>query len=73
MWNVPLLNELFVCELISQVYGVFVEYLSQLPKDDMTCLTDLIYDDNCQWSHFSLRKILKTRNNLTKLFAENVR
>ena len=70
---VPLWDELFECESISQVYGVFLEYLSQLPKYDMTRLTDLIYDDNCHLSRFAQRKNLKTRNDITKFFAENVR
>ena len=70
---VPLWDELFGSESISQVYGVFVEYLSQLPQKDRQRLTDLIYDDNCHLSRFAQRKNLRTKNEVTKFFAEDVR
>ena len=50
-----------------------IEYLSQLPEEEMKRLTDLIYDDNCHLSRFALNKNAKTTNEITKLFAENVR
>ena len=52
---------------------MFIEYLSQLPEDEMKRLTDLIYDDNCHLARFALRKELVTRNDVTEFFAENVR
>ena len=70
---VPLWDELFGSESTSQVYGVFIEYLSQLPEEERGRLTDLIYDDNCHLARFSLRKNLREKNAITKFFAENVR
>ena len=70
---VPLWDELFGSESTSQVYGVFIEYLSQLPDEERERLKDLIYDDNCHLSRFALRSELKTKNKVTKFFAENVR
>ena len=59
--------------IIFQVYGVFIEYLSQLPENERSRLTDLIYDDNCHLARFAIRKNLRTKNEVTKFFAENVR
>ena len=70
---VPLWDELFECESIAQVYGVFVEYLSQLPVEEREMLTDLIYDDSCHLARFATRKNLKDRNDVTRFFAEKVR
>ena len=70
---VPLWDELFGSESISQVYGVCIEYLSQLPEKEMHRLTDLIYDDNCHLARFALRKNLRNKNDTTRFFAENVR
>ena len=70
---VPLWDELFGSESISQVYGVFIEYLSQLPALEMNRLTDLIYDDNCHLARFALNKSEKCKNDVTDFFAKNVR
>ena len=70
---VPLWDELFGSESTSQVYGVFIEYLSQLPKEESKRLTDLIYDDNCHLARFANRKNLRTKNDITGFFADNVR
>ena len=70
---VPLWDELFGSESTSQVYGVFIEYLSQLPAEERERLKDLIYDDNCHLARFSLRKELKEKNKVTEFFAKNVR
>ena len=56
-----------------QVYGVVIEYLSQLPQKDRERLTDLIYDDNCHLARFAQRKNLRAKNEVTKFFAEKVR
>ena len=55
------------------MYGVFIEYLSQLPENERSRLTDLIYDDNCHLARFAIRKNLRTKNEVTKFFAESVR
>ena len=70
---VPLWDELYGSESISQVYGVFIEYLSQLPEEERNRLTDLIYDDNCHLARFALRKNLRKKNETTEFFAEKVR
>ena len=67
---VPLWDELFGCESISQVYGVFIEFLDQLPKEEREKLTDLIYDDNCHLSRFSSNKARASRNDVTSFFAQ---
>ena len=53
---VPLWDELFGSESISQVYGVFIEYLSELPLEAREKLTDLIYDDNFHLARFGMNK-----------------
>ena len=70
---VPLWDELFGSESTSQFYGVFIEYLSKLPKEESKRLTDLIYDDNCHLARFANRKNLRTKNDITGFFADNVR
>jgi hypothetical protein len=52
---------------------VFIEYLGQLPAEEMKRLTDLIYDDNCHLARFALNKNVKTKNEITNFFAEKVR
>ena len=69
----PLWDELFGSESTSQVYGVFIEYLSQLPVQERERLQDLIYDDNCHLARFALRKELKEKNKVTDFFAKKVR
>jgi hypothetical protein len=66
---VPLWDELFGSESTSQVYGVFIEYLSQLPDEEREKLKDLIYDDNCHMAKFALNNV---KNEVTNFFA-NVR
>ena len=66
---VPLWDELFGSESTSQVYGVFIEYLSQLPEEEREKLKDLIYDDNCHMAKFALNNV---KNEVTNFFA-NVR
>lgn len=70
---VPLWEELFGSESISQVFGVVIEYLSQLPDSERERLTDLIYDDNCHLARYATNKSVKTNNKVTKFFAEKVR
>ena len=50
---VPLWDELFGSESISQVYGVCIEFLETLPEEERKKITDLIYDDNCHLSKFA--------------------
>jgi hypothetical protein len=66
-------DELFGSESTSQVYGVFIEYLSQLPDEERERLKDLIYDDNCHLARYATNTYVKTNNKVKKFFAENVR
>jgi hypothetical protein len=52
------------------VYGVFIEYLSQLPEEARDKLRHLIYDDNCHLARFALRKSLVNMNDTTSMFAK---
>ena len=50
---------------ISQVYGVIIEYLDQLPEEERKCLKDLIYDDNCHMAKFASKNAKVNPNELT--------
>ena len=60
-------------ESISQVYGVIIEYLDQLPEKERKCLKDLIYDDNCHMAKFALKNAKVNPNELTNFLANDVR
>ena len=60
-------------ESISQVYGVIIEYLDQLPEEERKCLKDLIYDDNCHMAKFALKNAKVNPNELTNFLANDVR
>ena len=70
---VPLWDELFVSESISQVYGVFIEFLSQLQDEERLRLKDLIYDDNCHLARYAVNSVEKKSTEVTKFFANDVR
>ena len=55
------------------MFGVIIEWLSQLPEDEKEHLTDLIYDDNCHLARFATNHNTKRDNKVTKFFAEKVR
>ena len=50
------------------MYGVFIEYLEQLPDKERYKLTDLIYDDNCHLARCASKEIRASRNEITKYF-----
>ena len=52
-----------------QVYGVFIEYLNQLPEDVRKRILHLLYYDNFHLARFALRKKLVNLNDVTKDFA----
>ena len=52
------------------MFGVIIEWLSQLPEDEREHLTDLIYDDNCHLARFAANSNAKRNNKVTKFFAE---
>ena len=62
---VRLVEELFGCEAISQVYGIVAEYLGKLSKQDIEVL---VYDDICHLVAFALNHIRLKRNTTTEYF-----
>ena len=69
---VPLWDELFGSESISQVYGVFIEFLSPLQDEERLRLKDLIYDDNCHLARYAVNSVEKKSTEVTKFFANDV-
>ena len=62
-------DELFISESISQVYGIFIEFLTQLPESTWRKIKHLFYDDNCHLSKFALNNVKKCDNMYTRFFA----
>ena len=60
---------IWILLLIVQVYGVFIEYLSQLPEDVQKRIFHILYDDNCHLAKFALRNKLVNLNDVTADFA----
>ena len=65
--TVILVDELYGCESISQVYGIMIEWLSNL--SDLKSITIMLYDDNCHLGEYSENEKRANRNEVTKQFA----
>ena len=65
--TVILVDELYGCESISQVYGIMIEWLSNL--SDLKSITIMLYDDNCHLGEYSENKERAMKNEATQQFA----
>ena len=65
--TVVLVDELYGCESISQVYGIMIEWLGNL--SDMKTIQIVLYDDNCHLGAYSENPAKANRNEVTKHFA----
>jgi hypothetical protein len=52
------------------VFGLFIEYLSQLPEEAMDKLQHLLFDDKSHLARFVLHKSLVDMNDTTIMFAK---
>ena len=58
--TVILVDELYGCESISQVYGIMIEWLSNI--SEMKSIKILLYDDNCHLGEYSKNKARAMKN-----------
>ena len=68
--TIVLNDELYGSESISQVYGILINWLSNLHSEERKHLLELLYDDNCHMKKYSENPERADRNEITKFFAE---
>lgn len=67
---VVLFEELYGSESLTQVYGMLVEYVANLPKTGRDALKHILYDDACHLKKFCEDPVRADVNEYTKLIAE---
>ena len=54
------------------MYGVIIEWLEQLPDQELCRLKDLVYDDNCHLATFAMKSSCKMQSKVANFFNEQV-
>lgn len=67
--RVVLWDELYGSESLTQIYGILVEYLANLPTDGRDALKNILYDDACHLKKFSENPKRANLNSFTEHLA----
>ena len=67
--TVVLFDEIYRSESLSQVYGMLIEYVANLPLSGRDKLKHLLYDDACHLKKFSEDSKRAGQNEFTQFFA----
>ena len=65
-----LIDELYGCESLSQVYGIVVDHFSKMSESSRDRLEELVYDDACHLKKFCEAEKRANRNEFTRKLAE---